>query len=130
MTVRPPHRAAVAVPLVATVAALAAHAAQLPSFPVDSDHPVTVTGVVVAGDLSGPRAILRLAEAGTARVWTFDAGTPLTFRRAGVGDKVEGTRLEVHGFPEAGVTCQSECRLRMRSITFEDGRKVFLGAAR
>ena len=120
-------------PIALLLAALAA-AGTPPSFPFDRDHPVTVSGIVVGSQImsseaTGPRAILRLAEQDKKRVWTFDAGTANTLRR-GFGGMVEGTKLIVEGYPEAGVACETECRLRMRSVTLPDGRKIFLGLAK
>lgn len=98
---------------------------------IDFDAPIRTRGEIVAVDETIPRLVITLRdEAGTR--FTFEGITANTLRRLGGVEPANfvGQTIDFEGFYFVGARdCRFECRVRVRSLTFADGTRIFYGAA-
>jgi hypothetical protein len=116
-------------PALAAIFAMAATAAfaQPPPRELFENELTTISGEIVSVDFSQPGASVRVKDARSGVVWRVVGPSSNTLVRGGLKpDEVKGS-MTVSGY--ASKVCASECSLRMREMTFPDGRKVFLGSS-
>jgi len=99
---------------------------------VDFNAPVNIRASVAAADLSGPHAVITLVEEGTGRRFIAEGLHSLAVKRMGFdGGRLVGQTVGFEGLRYlGGAACVSDCRVKVRSLTFPDGTKVFLGVSR
>ena len=96
----------------------------------DPNRPVLLRGPVVRVEWVNPHAWIHMEvtrEDGTKEVWMVEGGTPNTLLRRGLRrDYIQpGTIIVVDGYQSKDRTT----RANGRDITFEDGRKFFMGSS-
>jgi hypothetical protein len=118
---------------VLTVFALLAPAtaalAQPPPRELFEDNAVSFRAEVARVELTQPYARLHVKDQATGRLWVVEGASHNTLTRSGLTAETMTGELMVTGFPSKDKSCAPECRLRMRELTFPDGRKVFLGSS-
>jgi len=107
----------------------AAHHAFAAEF--DADAPVKLEGPVVKLEWINPHAWIHVRDKATGKVWMVEGGTPNTLLRGGLKreDLPNGTMLIVRGYQAKDRRCFPACKANGRDVTFEDGRKVFVGSS-
>ena len=107
----------------------AAHHAFAAEF--DSNDPVKLEGPIVEKQWINPHAWIHLRDKATGKVWMVEGGTPSTLLRGGLkrDDLPNGTIIIVRGYRAKDKRCTPACKANGRDITFEDGRKVFMGSS-
>jgi hypothetical protein len=120
--------AAVGCLLAVTAASVSAHHAFAAEF--DADKPVTMKGVVTKMEWLNPHVWLHMdvtKDDGTVESWAFEAGTPNVLFRRGFTRKslLPGTVVVVDGYQAK----DGSRRANGRDLTFEDGRKLFMGSS-
>jgi hypothetical protein len=113
--------------LVAAAVSLGAHHAFSAEF--DADKPVSFKGTISKMEWTNPHVWLHLDvkdAKGTVEQWAFEAGTPnVLFRRGFTKQSLSiGTVVVVDGYRAK----DGSHRANGRDLTFEDGRKMFLGS--
>ena len=96
----------------------------------DPNRPVLLRGPIVRVEWVNPHTWIHLevtSEDGTKEVWMVEGGTPNTLLRRGLRrDYVQpGTVVVVDGYQSKDRTA----RANARDLTFEDGRKFFMGSS-
>ncbi len=96
----------------------------------DSNRPVVLRGPVTKVEWVNPHAWIHLEvtnEDGTKENWMVEGGTPNTLLRRGITKYtvVPGTIIVVDGYQSK----DRSNRANGRDITFEDGRKLFMGSS-
>ena len=102
--------------------------AQPPPRELYEEQLTTISGEVLSVDLTMPGASVRVRDAESGVTWLIQGPTNNTLVRAGVVPEAPGT-LTVAGYQSKDKICAPDCKMRMREMTFPDGRKVFLGTS-
>ena len=115
---------------IVVVAALAASsaAAQPPPRELFENAPVTMTAEIVRVDMSSPTSKLHVRDTAGGKTWVVEGASSNTLRRGGALSEDSRGTVTVVGYPAKDGACTPECRMRLRELTFPNGRKVFLGA--
>jgi Family of unknown function (DUF6152) len=114
--------------LAVTAASLSAHHAFAAEF--DANKPVTMKGTVTKMEWVNPHVWLHMdvkKPDGKVENWAFEAGTPNVLFRRGFTRKslLPGTVVVIDGYQAKDGTH----RANGRDITFEDGKKLFMGSS-
>ncbi len=114
-----------------TGAALAHHAF---SAEFDANAPVLLRGKVTKVEWINPHSWIHIDaenEDGTTTAWMVEGGTPNTLLRNGLNRKTLqiGTLIIVRGYQSKDKLCTPACKANGRDVTFEDGRKIFMGSS-
>ena len=96
----------------------------------DPNRPVVLRGPVVKVEWVNPHTWIHVeitADDGTKQVWMVEGGTPNTLLRRGLSrDTIPvGAMIVVDGYQSKDRTA----RANGRDVTFEDGRKFFMGSS-
>jgi len=96
----------------------------------DPNRPILLRGPIVKVEWVNPHTWIHVevtADDGTKEVWMVEGGTPNTLLRRGLRrDYVQpGTVVVVDGYQSKDRTA----RANARDLTFEDGRKFFMGSS-
>ena len=97
----------------------------------DPDAPIRLKGKVVKLEWVNPHAWIHIEVTkpdGTKEVWMVEGGTPNTLLRRGLTREslAYGTVLIVDGYQTKDHSLK---RANGRDVTFEDGRKLFMGSS-
>jgi len=120
--------AGAALSLAVTTLSLSAHHAFAAEF--DANKPLTLKGTVTKMEWVNPHVWLHMdvkMPDGKLENWAFEAGTPnVLFRRGFTRNSLApGTVVVIDGYQAKDGTH----RANGRDITFEDGRKLFMGSS-
>ena len=96
----------------------------------DPNRPVLLRGPIVRVEWVNPHTWIHLEvtnEDGSKQVWMVEGGTPNTLLRRGLSrDTITpGTYIVVDGYQSK----DRSARANGRDVTFEDGRKFFMGSS-
>ena len=96
----------------------------------DPNRPVLLRGRVVRVEWVNPHTWIHMEvtkDDGTTEVWMVEGGTPNTLLRRGLQrDSIQpGTIIVVDGYQSK----DRSTRANGRDVTFEDGRKFFMGSS-
>jgi len=96
----------------------------------DPNRPILLTGPIVKVEWVNPHTWIHIEvtnDDGTKEVWMVEGGTPNTLLRRGLRrDYVQpGTVVVVDGYQSKDRTP----RANARDLTFQDGRKFFMGSS-
>ena len=96
----------------------------------DPNRPVVLRGPVIRVEWVNPHTWIHMeitADDGTKQVWMVEGGTPNTLLRRGLSrDTIPvGAMIVVDGYQSKDRTA----RANGRDVTFEDGRKFFMGSS-
>ena len=96
----------------------------------DPNRPVLLRGPIVRAEWVNPHTWIHLEvtnEDGSKQVWMVEGGTPNTLLRRGLSrDTITpGTYIVVDGYQSK----DRSARANGRDVTFEDGRKFFMGSS-
>ena len=96
----------------------------------DPNRPVLLRGPIVRVEWVNPHTWIHLEvtnEDGSKQVWMVEGGTPNTLLRRGLSrDTITpGTYIVVAGYQSK----DRSARANGRDVTFEDGRKFFMGSS-
>jgi hypothetical protein len=114
--------------LAVTAASISAHHAFAAEF--DANKPVTMKGTVTRMEWLNPHVWLHMEVKmpnGAVENWAFEAGTPNVLFRRGFTRKslLPGTVVVIDGYKAK----DGSRRANGRDITFEDGKKLFMGSS-
>jgi hypothetical protein len=114
--------------VVGTAASLSAHHAFAAEF--DANKPLTLKGTVTKMEWLNPHVWLHMdvkMPNGAVENWAFEAGTPNVLFRRGFTRKslLPGTVVVIDGYRAK----DGSRRANGRDITFEDGKKLFMGSS-
>ena len=120
--------AALALGVTGTAVSLSAHHAFAAEF--DANKPVTMKGTVTKMEWLNPHVWLHMdvkQPDGNVENWAFEAGTPNVLFRRGFTRKslLPGTVVVIDGYRAK----DGSRRANGRDITFEDGKKLFMGSS-
>ena len=120
--------AVVGVALLLAIVPAEAHHAFAAEF--DANNPVSLEGTVTKMEWINPHAWIHIAVAdpdGTVTDWMIEAGAPNGLIRRGFSREslLPGTKILVSGYRAK----DGAARANGSSITFEDGRKLFVGGS-
>ena len=120
--------AGLALGLWVTVASLSAHHAFAAEF--DANKPLQMKGTVTKMEWLNPHVWLHMdvkTPDGKTENWAFEAGTPNVLFRRGFTRKslLPGTVIVIDGYQAK----DGSRRANGRDITFEDGKKLFMGSS-
>ena len=120
--------AGLALGLLVTVASLSAHHAFAAEF--DANKPLQMKGTVTKMEWLNPHVWLHMdvkMPNGTVENWAFEAGTPSVLFRRGFTRKslLPGTVVIIDGYRAK----DGSRRANGRDLTFEDGKKLFMGSS-
>lgn len=74
------------------------------------------------------KAVVHLTDPATGKRYAMQGGTRNTYDRLGLdAAHLAGAKVAVTVLVLDGGACKGECQVKLRSMTFPDGRKVFLG---
>ena len=113
--------------LAGTAARVSAHHAFAAEF--DANKPIQFTGTIVKMEWLNPHVWLHMEVKkpdGTTELWAFEAGTPNVLFRRGFTKQslMPGTVVKVDGYQAKDGTRRGNGR----DLTFQDGRKLFIGS--
>lgn len=96
----------------------------------DADRPVVLRGPITKLEWVNPHSWIHLEhtnEAGEKEQWMVEGGTPNTLLRRGLTRKSlhPGSVIVVQGYQAK----DRSHRANGRDVTFEDGRKIFMGSS-
>jgi hypothetical protein len=96
----------------------------------DANKPVTLEGVVTKMDWINPHSWIHIdvtSPGGEVQKWMVEGGAPNALLRRGWNKNSlpAGTKIKVQGFQAK----DGSYRANGRDITFEDGRKLFVGSS-
>ena len=96
----------------------------------DAERPVVLQGPITKLEWVNPHSWIHLEhtdESGEKQQWMVEGGTPNTLLRRGLTKRTLkiGTVIVVHGYQAK----DRSTRANGRDITFEDGRKIFMGSS-
>jgi hypothetical protein len=96
----------------------------------DANKPVTLEGVVTKMDWINPHSWIHIdvtSPGGEVQKWMVEGGAPNALLRRGWNKNSlpAGTKIKVQGFQAK----DGSFRANGRDITFEDGRKLFVGSS-
>jgi len=96
----------------------------------DPNRPVVLRGPIVRVEWVNPHTWIHLEitnEDGSKQVWMVEGGTPNTLLRRGLSRQTipVGTMIVVDGYQSK----DRSARANGRDVTFEDGRKFFMGSS-
>ena len=96
----------------------------------DPNRPLVLRGPVVKMEWVNPHTWIHMevtGEDGSTQVWMVEGGTPNTLLRRGLSrDSIPvGSMIVVDGYQSKDRTA----RVNGRDVTFEDGRKFFMGSS-
>ena len=96
----------------------------------DPNRPVVLRGPVIKVEWVNPHTWIHVevtADDGTKQVWMVEGGTPNTLLRRGLSrDTIPvGAMIVVDGYQSK----DRSARANGRDVTFEDGRKFFMGSS-
>lgn len=96
----------------------------------DPNRPVVLRGPIVKVEWVNPHTWIHLEitnEDGSKQVWMVEGGTPNTLLRRGLSRATIpiGTMIVVDGYQSK----DRSARANGRDVTFEDGRKFFMGSS-
>ena len=118
--------------LTGLIAVLTGHAMAHHAFSAEFDpnRPVLLRGPIVRVEWVNPHTWIHLEvtnEDGSKQVWMVEGGTPNTLLRRGLSrDTITpGTYIVVDGYQSK----DRSARANGRDVTFEDGRKFFMGSS-
>jgi hypothetical protein len=119
--------ASLALALTVTTVHLSAHHAFAAEF--DAKKPVTLKGTLIKVEWVNPHVWVHLNVTkpdGKVEAWSFEAGTPSVLFRRGFtrNSLLPGTIVVIDGYQAK----DGSLRANGRDITFEDGRKLFVGS--
>jgi hypothetical protein len=111
-----------------TAVSLSAHHAFAAEF--DANKPLTLKGTVTKMEWTNPHVWVHMdvkTKDGKVENWAFEAGTPnVLFRRGFTRTSLQpGTVVVIDGYQAKDGTH----RANGRDITFEDGKKLFMGSS-
>jgi hypothetical protein len=114
--------------LIVTAASVSAHHAFAAEF--DANKPISVKGTVTKMEWVNPHVWLHLdvkQPDGKVENWAFEAGTPNVLFRRGFNRKslLPGTVVVIDGYRAK----DGSRRANGRDLTFEDGKKLFMGSS-
>lgn len=96
----------------------------------DPNRPVVLRGPIVRVEWVNPHTWIHLEvtlDDGSKQVWMVEGGTPNTLLRRGLSRETitPGTVIVVDGYQSK----DRSARANGRDVTFEDGRKFFMGSS-
>jgi len=96
----------------------------------DPNRPVVLRGPIIRVEWVNPHTWIHLEitlDDGSKQVWMVEGGTPTTLLRRGMSRETikPGTVIVVDGYQSK----DRSARANGRDVTFEDGRKFFLGSS-
>ena len=96
----------------------------------DIDRPIRLRGTITRMEWVNPHTWIHLEvtnDDGSTTVWMVEGGTPNTLLRRGLARDtiLPGTYIVVDGYQSK----DRSARANGRDITFEDGRKFFMGSS-
>jgi Family of unknown function (DUF6152) len=100
----------------------------------DANKPIQLKGTITRLEWVNPHSWLHIdvkKADGTVEQWMIEGGPPTSLLRRGFTKKSleVGTEVNVSGFMSKDHACRPICRGNGRDITFNDGRKLFMGSS-